>query len=338
MSQQPRQVPTHASSPSNSTSRRTTSGGGTSIRLSSQAPPQQQPPSTLAPRSLLPSPHFEDDPIVASHQQYSKRASLTLHDPEYSEHAVTESEHCSHGLGSAHPQTAAESIPSFQPFFTLIEDSVTSEHYHPTVHYIFADDDTDMITEAALRSLEILDPSQRVGSHGQFQSQGHNAGHEDSSLTTSRLPPPIAGMREHYIVLDVHPQVRPPSAVQQEDNPGTATSALTYEVSSAHSLSAEWQVLRTSISTAPTIGDNASSEDEGLMLRIEGRGNTPGNTVGSDKGKGKDTDAEREKERETLEEMIERFQRRLEDVRMVIEAAGGGTSRLSPGDGAAGED
>jgi hypothetical protein len=140
-------------------------------------------------------------------------------------------------------------------------------------------------------------------------------------------------MREHYIVLDVLPQVQPASAVQQEFNSGTT---LTYEVSSAHSLSAEWQVLRTSISTAPTIGDNASSEDEGLMLRIEGRGNTPGNTVGSDKGKGKEADAEREKERETMEEMIERFQRRLEDVRMVIDAAGGGTSRLTPGDGVVG--
>ncbi|EXJ64976.1 hypothetical protein A1O7_01315 [Cladophialophora yegresii CBS 114405] len=334
MSQQPRQVPTHSSSPSKSSSRRTTSGGGTSTstRPTSQAPQQQQPSNT---RSLLSSPHFEDDPIVASHQQYSKRPSLTLNDPEYSEHAVAESEHCSHGLGSAHPQTTAESIPSFQPFFTLIEDSVTNEHYHPTVHYIFADDDTDMITEAALRSLEVLDPSQRAGTgpHGQSQTQGHDAhqNHEESS-NASRLPAPVAGMREHYIVLDVHPQT---SGTQLEDNSGTttATSAFTYEVSSAHSLSAEWQVLRTSISTAPTIGDNPSAEDEGLMLRIEGRGNTPGNIV----QKGKEADGEKEKERETMEEMIERFQRRLEDVRMVIEA-GGGTSGLNIGDGAGMED
>ncbi|OCT46656.1 anaphase promoting complex subunit 11 [Cladophialophora carrionii] len=336
MSQQPRQVPSHSSSPSKSSSRRTTSGGGgTSTRPISQ-PPQQQPSSTTAPRSLLPSPHFEDDPIVASHQQYSKRPNLTLNDPEYSEHAVAESEHCSHGLGSAHPQPA-ESIPSFQPFFTLIEDSVTTEHYHPTVHYIFADDDTDMITEAALRSLEVLDPSQRaVGTHGQSQTQGHDADHGDS-LNASRLPPPVAGMREHYIVLDVQSQAQPPPSAQQEDNSGTAASAFTYEVSSAHSLSAEWQVLRTSISTAPTIGDNPSAEDEGLMLRIEGRGNTPGNIMGNERGKGKDADAEKEKEKETLEEMIERFQRRLEDVRMVIEA-GGGTSGLNIGDGAGGED
>ncbi|ETI28929.1 hypothetical protein G647_01381 [Cladophialophora carrionii CBS 160.54] len=335
MSHQPRQVPSHSSSPSKSSSRRTTSGGGTSTRPISQ-PPQQQPSSTTAPRSLLPSPHFEDDPIVASHQQYSKRPNLTLNDPEYSEHAVAESEHCSHGLGSAHPQTA-ESIPSFQPFFTLIEDSVTNEHYHPTVHYIFADDDTDMITEAALRSLEVLDPSQRAaGTHGQSQTQGHDADHEDS-LNASRLPPPVAGMREHYIVLDVQPQAQPPPSAQQEDSSGTATSAFTYEVSSAHSLSAEWQVLRTSISTAPTIGDNPSAEDEGLMLRIEGRGNTPGNIMGNERGKGKEADAEKEKEKETLEEMIERFQRRLEDVRMVIEA-GGGTSGLNIGDGAGVED
>ena len=319
MSQQPRKVSTHSTSPSKS-SRRTTSGGGTSAQL--QTSQQQQPSSTTAPGGLLPSPHFEDDPIVASHQQNSKRPSLTLNDPEYSEHAVAESEHYSHGQGSAQQQ-AVDSIPSFQPFFTLIEDSVTNEHHHPTVHYIFADDDTDIITEAALRSLEALHPSQRAPAQSQSnhaQSRASNALPEDS-LDTSRLPPQIVGTREHYIVLDLQPQAQPPAA-QQEVSSAIAPAPYPYEVSSAHSLSAEWQVLRTSISTAPTIGDNPSSEDEGLMLRIEGRGNTPGDNVGAEKGKGKESEAERDKQRETMEEMIERFQRRLEDIRVTMEVCG----------------
>ncbi|KAH0848043.1 hypothetical protein AYO21_03594 [Fonsecaea monophora] len=363
MSQQARQaqVPAHSSSPSKSTSRRTPSGGGGSSSLPPPpSQPHQQPPSTTtttipSTRSLLPSPPFEDDPIVASHQpaKLRHRPSLTLHNPEYSEHAVAESEHYySHGLASASAHPGELPIPSFQPFFTLIEDSVTNEHYHPTVHYIFADDDADIITEAALRSLEILDPTQRgesgaatsgrqtrppLHAHQTHTLHGppgdHSLHRQDDSINVPRLPPPAADVREHYIILDVHPQLR---AQNQDDATpaGTGSSGggvgvgpfFTYEVTSAHSLSAEWQVLRTSISAAPTIGDGPSEDGEGLMLRIEGRGNTPGDLGGGkekDKATGdRDRDAERERERESMEEMIERFQRRLDDIRMVIEAGG----------------
>ncbi|KIW98802.1 uncharacterized protein Z519_00465 [Cladophialophora bantiana CBS 173.52] len=344
MSQQPRQVPTHSSSLSKPSSRRTTSGGGGVG--SSGGPPLSQPQQqSTATRSLLPSPHFEDDPIVASHQQAKlrRRPSLTLNNPEYSEHAVAESENYSHGLVSAHPGELP--IPSFQPFFTLIEDSVTNEHYHPTVHYIFADDDADIITEAALRSLEALDPTQRgdqtgatAGRQGRPLSHTHTQAprssqdqslhRQDDSINAPRLPLSTADMREHYIILDVHPQ---PRTQNQDDNTpagaassGGAPPGYNYEVTSAHSLSAEWQVLRTSISTAPTIGDGPSEEGEGLMLRIEGRGNTPGDlAAGKEKEKTMgDADRERERERESLEEMIDRFQRRLDDIRMVIEAGG----------------
>lgn len=43
------------------------------------------------------------------------------------------------------------------------------------------------------------------------------------------------------------------------------------------------------------------------MLRIEGRGNSPPDMVAQ------------EDEKQSLEEMIERFQRRLEDVRLVMD-------------------
>lgn len=43
--------------------------------------------------------------------------------------------------------------PDFKPFFTLIEDSLTGEPYHPAVHYVFADDDQDILTAAALETI-----------------------------------------------------------------------------------------------------------------------------------------------------------------------------------------
>lgn len=384
MSQQPRQVPTHSSSPSKASTRRRTSGSGSGIGTGAGAPgsTQRQPPqpsgSTTAAatppttttqsnaRNLLPSPHFEDDPIVASHQRHSTlpRPSLTLN-PSYSsdpaaddvEHDLdtTDAELLPHSeLGVLH---SVDPIPSFQPFFTLIEDTLTNEHHHPTVHYIFADDDADIITDAALRSLETLDPTQRAGGGGNIRSRGgHTAGDEGgagaangSSPSSSRLPPPIAGTREHYLILDVHPQPQLPAS----DDPSTATTTTTttsatitgskpayfnYSITSSHSLSSEWQVLRSSISAAPTIAEDPA--EEGLMLRIEGRGNTPSfSTAHSstsaaevsrvERGKGKDIGGEEEREKESMEELIERFQRRLEDIRTVMEvsgapAAGGG--------------
>ena len=59
-----------------------------------------------------------------------------------------------------YPETSANELvaPSdFQPFFTLVEDSNTGEHFHPYVHYVFSDDDPDLLTTA------IIDSSQ----HGQ---------------------------------------------------------------------------------------------------------------------------------------------------------------------------
>ena len=42
--------------------------------------------------------------------------------------------------------------PDFRPFFTLIEDPTTGEHHHPSIHYIFSDDDPDFLTSAIVNS------------------------------------------------------------------------------------------------------------------------------------------------------------------------------------------
>lgn len=43
---------------------------------------------------------------------------------------------------------------NFRPFFTLIEDTETGEHYHPAVHYIFSDDDPDTLTSSIIDTLQ----------------------------------------------------------------------------------------------------------------------------------------------------------------------------------------
>lgn len=59
--------------------------------------------------------------------------------------------------GPAYPETTSEALlppADFKPFFTLIEDPETGEHHHPTVHYIFADDEPEFLTDATLTAIE----------------------------------------------------------------------------------------------------------------------------------------------------------------------------------------
>lgn len=233
---------------------------------------------------------------------------------------------------------------------------MSTEHYHPTVHYVFEDDDSDVIAEAACRSLEVLDPSQREqsqpseGDSRMHHQEEHGHDHDHDHEPPSRLPAPDPSVHEHYLILDVHPRVTPQqqltSASQQATNPimpssspSAPTPLIPFHVTSAHSLSAEWQVLQTKVAAAPTIGGGGGGGDgndygddddldEGWMLRIEGRGNTPSGG-GAGEGTGPNVaagDKEKEKDRqqqatgkETMEEMIDRFQRRMDEIRQVLE-------------------
>ncbi len=111
----------------------------------------------------------------------------------------------------------------------------------------------------------------------------------------SKLPAPVDGVREHYILLDVQP--------------GEGGSG--YEVTGAHSLSSEWQVVNASITNAPTINGNASESGEGLMLKIEGT---------SAVTQFESDDAGKRKEKETLQQMVERFEKGLSEIRKLVNA------------------
>ncbi|RAL11896.1 uncharacterized protein BO97DRAFT_322345, partial [Aspergillus homomorphus CBS 101889] len=127
------------------------------------------------------------------------------------------------------PSTTAATT-TFQPFFTLIEDANnTAEYHHPTVHYIFADDDTDIVTEATLRALESesdalayvprkgksrsrASPLRRQhqppldGEEGEQGGPGPYDEEEDeyrSARKPSLLPDSIPGVKEHYVILDM---------------------------------------------------------------------------------------------------------------------------------------
>ncbi|RHZ53733.1 uncharacterized protein CDV56_105699 [Aspergillus thermomutatus] len=142
-------------------------------------------------------------------------------------------------------ETSSASQPSFQPFFTLIEDANTSEYYHPTVHYIFSDDDTDIVTEAALRALESEqdsspDPSKSKAKsannqptmHQQEAAGNETARPEDDEPPSPKkeplLPPPTPGVRDNYIILDME-LANPDDAKHPSSDParGASTAGMT---------------------------------------------------------------------------------------------------------------
>ncbi|EMC94811.1 hypothetical protein BAUCODRAFT_562484 [Baudoinia panamericana UAMH 10762] len=54
----------------------------------------------------------------------------------------------------SNPQEGLLPPPDFKPFFILVEDGETREHYHPTIRYVFADDDPDDFTNVMLATIE----------------------------------------------------------------------------------------------------------------------------------------------------------------------------------------
>ena len=163
----------------------------------------------------------------------------------------------SSAIDPADPPLTRPSRPAFTSFFTLLQDVHTSEHYHPTTHYIFSDDSADLVTAASLRTLDPSLPSQSSsleGSGKASRTASENENIEDENRS-SVLPPRRPGVEERYLLLDM-------------DESGE-------HVVNARSFTSDWQVLNVNITNAPTwAGDEGqgTSGGGGLMLRIEGAG------------------------------------------------------------------
>ncbi|KAB8236483.1 uncharacterized protein BDW43DRAFT_239879 [Aspergillus alliaceus] len=239
------------------------------------------------------------------------------------------------------PNEISTSHPPFQPFFTLIEDANTSEYYHPTVHYIFSDDDTDIVTEAALRALESEQDHPRGEKENLRSTHDQHPGEEEEDLDEelsnlrkgSLLPSPIPGVRDNYIVLDmdVHssddtqnmntapasvgsPGTQSAVPQQQLDSQNHNQLGQKFTVTSAYSLTPAWQVLKTQLVPAPTFENNSSAEQSpngGLMLKIQGTVGLPMALPSKDRDKDNST--------QRLEDMMEQFSKRLGELRQVIE-------------------
>lgn len=79
--------------------------------------------------------------------------------------------------------------PDFRPFFTLIEDPDTGEHHHPSVHYIFSDDNPDFLTSTIVDAM----------------------GQEQAATSQEQK---VDALRERMILLDIAPDGKTVNEVQ----------------------------------------------------------------------------------------------------------------------------
>ncbi|KAL5387970.1 hypothetical protein PMIN06_011029 [Paraphaeosphaeria minitans] len=179
---------------------------------------------------------------------------------------------CEDEDGIAYPEPTSEQTllppPNFNPFFTVVDDTTTGEHYHPFVHYVFADDDPVIVTAAAMRSLGLDDTQYLPRPEGGDKQHGEEEidDEEHKSPVESPLPPPLPATKERFIIIDI--------------------AADGQTVVNAQSMSPEWQITNATTRIAPSFDE--SSPDSGHMLQIEGV-EVPRKNKGKAKGQPEET-------------------------------------------------
>lgn len=192
--------------------------------------------------------------------------------------------------------------PQFHPLFTLVTDTTSRATHHPRVHYIFSDDDPDILTHALaqyqqqseqrIQQQRRQSPAKGPSPSGSTSNKPLSQHHQSSS---SSSPVPQLAPSDRAIVLDLVPKL---NTLSSGDDPVAATSTMTatasalssqYEVAWASSLSVDWAVVSAKLSAMPdddvsTRGGGPDDLDTGaqaaqqqrLMLHIEGIDSTAG--------------------------------------------------------------
>ncbi|PLN85606.1 hypothetical protein BDW42DRAFT_160212 [Aspergillus taichungensis] len=100
-------------------------------------------------------------------------------------------------------------------------------------------------------------------------------------------------------------------ATQSSVPPPQPSANNPFTVTSAQSLTPAWQVLDTQLAPAPTFENNSPGEqDRGLMLKIRGTSGLPVSALAKDRERGS----------QRLEDMMEHFEKRLSELRRIIDA------------------
>ncbi|KAF3903919.1 hypothetical protein ABW21_db0202012 [Orbilia brochopaga] len=139
--------------------------------------------------------------------------------------------------------------PPFAPFFTLIQDATTASHFHPTVRYVFSDDDFDPL--AVLPHPHESLPASLANSHhnGSPHSGSGSQADVDSNHGGSGTfgKPPHRRRADRDRIISAGRYMASSERVILVDVTGDGTGIL-----AAHSLSPDWQINAVSVTKAPT--------------------------------------------------------------------------------------
>lgn len=189
------------------------------------------PPTVL----LQPSPLDPAQSSPGTHKDVPRHASAAPAPLPADEHAV-EGEHALVDTTQQRP---------FQPFFTLVEDATSQTTVHPSVTYIFADDELDPVTEAALR-IQNTQASTSVAALASILNSDptKQRGSQQEGRRKSSQVEPV----ERSILLTLTPSGR--------------------DVQSFHSLTPDWHVDDVEITPAPTLDSGSDAHGAGSTIGI----------------------------------------------------------------------
>ncbi|KAI9807822.1 MAG: hypothetical protein M1825_005127 [Sarcosagium campestre] len=236
---------------------------------------------------------------------------------------------------------------NFAPFFTLIEDAATSTHHHPTVHYLFSDDDPDLTTQISLQALSVdsklqtnsSPPSPRRSASYPPDDDGIDSSDDSLSAEQQLLrrqqrrhhgaENPSEGddgaesVTQRYVILDMN---------------ATGDAAV-----AARSLTDDWQVVGVEVASAPTWAADEGPPSAtvgraggGLMLKIEGtEGIDPaaaalvttgvggGGGAATAGGGGVGNEVREDNQLDDLQQLVGKFERQMKSLQRVMDAEQG---------------
>ena len=174
-------------------------------------------------------------------------------------------------------QQSQPAHPSFLPIFTLIEDTISQEHFHPKVHYIF-EDDVDTPLDLALGRLS-LDPQYNEKEHTPVVHRD-DLGPKGSRRRKAKPPSKDGSALESEVDVVGWPQHLRPIIIQMSRD-------LTH-FERASSLAPDWQLTNVQIGKAPQwlVGEEVSVSGTGSVLSLGGQAAIGGAVVGVNVGGG----------------------------------------------------
>ena len=183
-----------------------------------------------------------------------------------------------------------------QPFFVVVQDSLTGEYLHPHVHYLFSDDDPDILTSA-------INGTDTVNLNGTKVNSNDELSSNDNSSNPRR--------GDRVIVVDMNED---PSTVRR-----------------AKSLSGDWQVIDTNVSNAPSFENRWELADNKLMLTIHGQGHSSNTILGSMKSADRsapesEKDARKDLNFSRIDALASQYEQELQKLRLVAALHQGSTS------------